>query len=292
MTTRPIPDALASGPFRLSTAEHAGVTRSQLRGRSFSRPFRGVHVVGAASALRELCEAALVLLPHAVFSDETAAALLGLPTWSRGVVHVTTPRDRPAVRRRGIVGHVRDLTSHEVGNVDGLPVTSAARTYVDLAGELVRPQLLAVGDALVRAKLATVVELTATVAEHAGRRGICAARALLDLIDGRSESVMESVLRLLLIDAGLPVPEVNAEVFDRYGRFLARADLLYRAARVIVEYDGDQHRTDRNQFAHDVRRGSRLAADGYVVLRFTASDVFQRPSYVVATVRQALGLAR
>jgi very-short-patch-repair endonuclease len=65
-------------------------------------------------------------------------------------------------------------------------------------------------------------------------------------------------------------------------------DLLYRVAKVVVEYDGDQHRIDRDQWVRDVRRLSELAANGYLVLRFTASDVFGRPEYVAAAVRVAL----
>jgi len=111
---------------------------------------------------------------------------------------------------------------------------------------------------------------------------------LLPLLNPAAESPMESVVRLLLFDGGLPIPEVNTNVYDAIGRFLARADLLFRAARVIVEYDGDQHRVSRQQFARDVARGSELAAAGYLVLRFTASDVYKRPHYVLATVQAAL----
>ncbi len=99
---------------------------------------------------------------------------------------------------------------------------------------------------------------------------------------------MESILRLLLLDGGLPTPEVNINIYDVFGVHLARVDLLFRAVKVVVEYDGDQHRTNHAQFARDVQRGSDLAASGYLVLRFTASDVFGRPDYVIATVRAAL----
>ena len=96
------------------------------------------------------------------------------------------------------------------------------------------------------------------------------------------------MLRWLLIDGGLAVPEVNVNIYDSAGDFLARADLLFRKARVIVEYDGDQHRTDRAQFVKDVQRTTRLAAAGYLVLRFTGTDLVTRPQWVVATVRDAL----
>jgi len=295
--SRPIPPTLAAAPFRIADAQAAGVTRSQLRGRRYSRPLRGVHVVrdsssGAGPCLAELCRAARLVLPSsAVFSDETAAQLLGLPTPSgRHEVHVTMPPDSAAVRRAGFVGHRRELRAWEFTGADGVTVTTAARTYVDLAGRIARPALLALGDAAVRLRLATVDGIAAAVADNSGCRGARTARELLDLIDGCAESPMESVLRLLLVDAGLPRPEVNVNIYDGDGEFLARADLLFRCARVVVEYEGDHHRTDRAQFAHDVRRGSRLAAAGYRVLRFTAADVLRRPQYVIATVRAALGV--
>jgi very-short-patch-repair endonuclease len=99
---------------------------------------------------------------------------------------------------------------------------------------------------------------------------------------------MESALRLLLIDGGLPIPEINVNIYDFFGTHIARVDLLYRAQKVVVEYDGDQHRTSRQQFATDVERLSKLAAAGYLVLRFTASDLLGRPHYVLATVSAAL----
>jgi very-short-patch-repair endonuclease len=151
-----------------------------------------------------------------------------------------------------------------------------------------RAALVGLGDAILRASLATKAELVSAVAANRGRRGCVRARELISMLDPRAESVMESMLRLLLLDAGLPTPEVNMNVYDSFGQFLARADLLYRAAKVIIEYDGDHHRLDRAQFARDLRRGSDLAACGYLVLRFTASDLLGRPYAVVSAVRSAL----
>ncbi|MGH8890305.1 MAG: DUF559 domain-containing protein, partial [Acidothermaceae bacterium] len=287
---QPIPAALHDRPFRLADATEMGVSRSQLRGARYSTPFRGIHVVGRLSELDDLCCAARAVLPSAaVFCDETAAALFRLPL-PRAVdisLQVATPSGAALVRRRGIVGHIRDLPVDDVTTVDGLPVTTAARTFVDLAAKHQRAALVALGDAILRAGYATVAEIGVVVDRSRRRRGVRLARQLLDLLNGRAESPMESVIRLLLVDGGLPTPEVNVNVYDGYGDFLARADLLFRAARIIIEYEGDHHRTDKGQFAHDVRRGSRLAVAGYLVLRFTADDVLRRPHYVVATVKAA-----
>ncbi|HTC70421.1 MAG TPA: DUF559 domain-containing protein [Acidothermaceae bacterium] len=180
------------------------------------------------------------------------------------------------------------MRAEDIALLGGLRVVTAACTFVHLAAVWTRAALVGLGDAILRASLATAAELTNAVEANSGRRGCVRARELIPILDAKAESVMESVLRLLLLDAGFPTPEVNANVYDSFGQFLARADLLYRAAKVIIEYDGDHHRLDRAQFARDVRRGSDLAAAGYLVLRFTASDVLGRPYAVVAAVRSAL----
>ncbi len=176
----------------------------------------------------------------AAFSDETAAALMMLPVpRTRDVVHVTVGVGTCVPRRRGIAGHVRQLRAEDLAVVHGLCVVTAACTFVHLAAVLSRAALVGLGDAILRASLATTAELLSAVDANRGRRGCVRARELIPILDAKAESVMESVLRLLLLDAGFPAPEVNANVYDSYGQFLARADLLYRAAKVIIEYDGD-----------------------------------------------------
>jgi hypothetical protein len=287
---RPIPNELRDLPaFRLANAVAAGASRSQLRGRAFSRPFRGAHVVGAVDSLTQLCQAALLVLPgQAVFSDETAAVLLGLPAPRTSVLHVSVPEKGVAVRRRGIVGHVRHLAEAEIGTLSDLPVTTPERTFVDLAAKLPAGELLGFADAALRARLVTTAALTEVVSRHAGCRGIARARRVLEYANPAAESPRESMIRWLLIEAGLPTPEVNVNIYDAFGVFLARADLLFRNARVIVEYDGDQHRTDRAQFVKDIQRTTRLAAAGYLVLRFTGTDLMTRPRWIVETVAAAL----
>jgi uncharacterized protein DUF559 len=238
----------------------------------------------------ERCRAALLILPMgAMFSDETAVALMGLPLLAASqLIHVTAAAGMSQLRRRGVVGHVRDMRGQAVAAYHGLPTTTPACTFFHLAGRLPRATLVGLGDAMLRKHLATTAELAQELGAHVGRRGSRQARELLPLLSGAAESVMESALRLLLIDGGLPIPEINANIYDSRGAHIARADLLYRALRVIVEYDGDQHRLDRAQFVRDVQRLSDLAANDYLVLRFTASDVLGRPHDVLATVRTAL----
>ena len=99
---------------------------------------------------------------------------------------------------------------------------------------------------------------------------------------------MESVLRWLVHQAALPAPDLQFEVRDGGGRFLARADLAWPDRKVIVEFDGDVHR-ERDVFVNDARRHNRLVAAGWTVLRFTSADVLGRPDQVIAGIRRALG---
>lgn len=87
---------------------------------------------------------------------------------------------------------------------------------------------------------------------------------------------------------GLPEPEVNVSLVGPGAEFLGRADLVYRTWRVIVEYDGDQHRTDTRQFDRDVRRLERFAAHGWTVVRITGRAFFGDRATSIGRVRHAL----
>ena len=100
-----------------------------------------------------------------------------------------------------------------------------------------------------------------------------------------AESPMETRLRWLLIDPGLSRPEVQKDLRDGDGRFVGRADLYYPAARLVIEYDGGNH---RDRLVDDDRRQNALVEAGYRLLRYTAPDLYQRPELIVTQVRKAL----
>jgi very-short-patch-repair endonuclease len=108
-----------------------------------------------------------------------------------------------------------------------------------------------------------------------------------EYVEPATESPMETRLRLLLILAGLPRPQVQVSLGNATS-FLGRADLYYPDARLIIEYDGGTHRVS---FAADNRRQNRLLEAGYRILRFSASDVLGSPEDVIALVRSALSEA-
>ncbi len=97
---------------------------------------------------------------------------------------------------------------------------------------------------------------------------------------------MESVTRWLIIEAGLPTPELQYVVRDENGGTFARLDMAYQRLRIAIEFDGAVHRA-ADVFANDLRRQNRLVNAGWTVLRFSGADVLGRPDYVVAQVRAA-----
>ena len=179
----------------------------------------------------------------------------------------------------------------------GMPVIDAGTLFCQLSGMLSLADVVAVGDALVLVPVLrtwdddrpwlTVDELSDRVDSFRGR-GKRRAVAALPLVRPGAESRPETLLRLRLAEASLPEPEVNGVLRDGVGRFVARCDLVYREWRVVVEYDGDQHRTSRAQFERDVRRLEELAALGWRVVRVLSRDLFATPDATVLRVRTAL----
>jgi len=108
-------------------------------------------------------------------------------------------------------------------------------------------------------------------------------RELLPLVDAGAASPKESWLRLLLVDGGLPAPESQIPVLDGDSP-IAFIDMGWRAIRLGVEYDGDQHRTDRRQYVKDLRRLPMLEKRGWEMIRVIAED---SPAQVLHRVMEA-----
>ncbi|MFC4222750.1 DUF559 domain-containing protein [Lysinibacter cavernae] len=125
------------------------------------------------------------------------------------------------------------------------------------------------------------------VDQYRGRGKRRAAEALTHIRQG-SDSRPESLLRLLLIGAGLPEPELNPIIRDRDGQRIGRADLVFREWKVIVEYDGDQHRTRTAQYEHDMWRLERYTLSDWSVLRVRAAGLFISPEATIRHVREVL----
>lgn len=177
--------------------------------------------------------------PPAIVSHTSAAVLHGLPVWSSALtrVHLTRSRSTGAQRRTDLELHSATLPAAEVQVVDGLAVTSLARTVADLGRTLPFEQAVAAGDRA--AALGLDFGHLETVLEGMQRwPGVCQARRVANFLDGRSESVGESVSRVRIGEEGLPSPIPQREIFDHNGVLIARVDFAWEEYRTIGEFDG------------------------------------------------------
>lgn len=282
-------------PFLVAEANRAGVGRARLRSSDLTAPFRGVRTPRLIEpTLLNRCAAYLGIMPAgSVFSHGTAALLLGMPAPVRvereRALHVAVTPPRRAPRVDGITGHQLDLCESEITVVRGLPVTTPERTWCDLAPVLSVRELVALGDFLIARTrpLTSRGKLRESVTRRRRGRGVAKLSAALALLNERSESPQESLLRTMFVEAGLPGLDVNVELRDASGRFVARPDLRFPEYRLVVEYEGDGHRTDREQWRRDFGRTARLQVLGEEVLRVGAADLADEPQ-LLATVRALL----
>lgn len=288
----------SSAPFLVSASGTSRLTRMQTRHSRFTLTSRGVRMSSDEwdSDRARWLAAQLPLSPHVVLSHTTAALLhrLPLPSALQAPIpaHVSAPREVHRPRRRDLITHHASLVDEDVTELHGLRLTTVVRTYVDLAALLQRSQLVAVGDVVLRDHGVSTLDLHACAARRGHYPGRRRAIDTLDWLDPRAASPRESHLRVLLREARLPRPEVNAVIHDDRGGFLAVGDLVFLAERVIVEYDGVVHAPMR-QRAKDASRRAMLREHGWIVVEIVGEDM-RYPHRVVHRVRSALaqGAAR
>ena len=167
----------------------------------------------------------------------------------------------------GIIVRRERISVEDVVQLGELLVTNVARTASDLARHLPRAVAVTHLDALPAAAGLSAADVAPLIARHRGARGVRQCQATLSLMDGGAQSPKESWLRLVLIDAGLPRPRTQIEVRGHDGCRLAYLDMGWDGPMVAVEYDGDQHRSDRRQYVKDIRRFQRVEELGWRLVR-------------------------
>lgn len=221
-----------------------------------------------------------------VVAGISAAALLGArwvdPSLPAELIH---PNSRPPPN---LAVHGDTLLPGETTQVDGVTVTSPARTAFDIGRRNPLPVALERLDALAGATDVESVDVEAIIARHRGARGLIRLRRVLPLVDGGAESPQETRTRLVLINAGLPAPRTQLQVFSEFGDFIARLDMGWDDWHVGVEYDGAQHWLDRRQRTRDIDRSAQLQAAGWTVVRVDSDLLNRRRGTLVARVRAAL----
>ncbi|GAA2741948.1 hypothetical protein GCM10009868_09990 [Terrabacter aerolatus] len=248
--------------------------------------FRGVYVsTETPVTLRLLGEAALLLAePRSFLSHHTAARLWGGVVPDDADVHVTYPRMR--AQCFGIAAHRPKARQHVVSWM-GLPMTAPAQTFLDMSHLLGLVDVVVLGDSLVRKRRFTPDELVALAEHHRGPYSRLARRAA-RLVRAGVDSPMETRLRLLIVLAGLPEPEVDHRVYDEHGNVLFRYDLSYLQWRLIIEYDGRQHAESEEQWHQDINRDEQL--DDWELRRLVvvAKDIHRTPGRTLTRIVRAM----
>lgn len=282
-TDDPVP---VDAPFTLATALDAGLTRRNLTDLSHEgilrRPIRGVYLptqAGDSLALRAAC-LRLVAPPDAVVVDRHAGWLLGAEMVLAPGEHLALrplslfrPSGNGRLRNQVCASGERMLTDRDVVELHGLRVTTPLRTACDLGRVRWTDQAIAGMDALARLGTFSRDELVHEIERFRGHRFVTTARAVAPLVDGRSESPGESVLRLRCHDNHLRNMQPQVSVYDG-DTFVARLDLADEAQMLAAEYDGHEWHSTAEQLARDRRRREAAQDLGWIVKAFTCADVF------------------
>lgn len=298
------------GPlFTVAEARLHGVGRGRLRASDVEPLFPGVYGAIDGSAipiaersvsssqaawrrdhLRRVLAFAKVMRSTQCFSGVTAAVILGLPLPPQTAADIEVGSYAPTHAPRVVGVRGRKLHPALVSTVThrGLCVTSPPSTWVMLAAELALPDLVALGDAIVRRPripgtarlerqpLATLDDLRAEI-DRGRRPGLAAARRALPLLSRHSASAPESHLRLRLREWGLPDPALDVDVRDASGRLLGCTEIAYPEFRVAFEYEGDHHRVSRAQWDRDIDKARDYTAAGWITVRVTARLLYATP---------------
>ena len=226
----------------------------------------------------------------------TAARIrqLWLPDQVDERIHVATVTPERAGRlmtrsqRPELVAHRFQLRSVDYEMVDGLLVTSIARTWRDLASVLTLPDLVAAGDSALRAGVIRE-ELVDVLATSSRRHNAKRAHAALQLLDERSRSRPESHLRVAISGPDMPQFEVNVAIYRSEGGWLAEPDLSLEEARLALEYQGSDHAKVK-RMRKDITRFTDMRRDEWLTIPYGPAEVFGQPYLIKPEIRQLVRL--
>jgi Protein of unknown function (DUF559)/Transcriptional regulator, AbiEi antitoxin len=247
------------------------------------------HVAAPASSDQSLLAACIWSTGHA--SHRSAAGKWRLAGFDAGgPIEVATSRP---MKHSEITVHRRSpLPACDLTSIDGIPITSAHRTLLDL-GAVVREAALEVAlDDALRRGLTTLPQLRWHIGA-AGGRGVRGTAALRRILEARAEdkgvchSPLETIFRRLFRKSSLPTPEKQYNVIDG-DRFLARVDFAYPGHRIAIEVSGWKWHAGKRRWERDLRRRTLLESFGWMVLEFTWDEVVHHPMQVIATIGRAL----
>jgi hypothetical protein len=306
-------DARPAGPLVriLTTADLAtaglspAAIRTRLRRGDLARVGLGFYVTRAVAAKvrdhpqGELLLAAAVAVrgrgPGTVASHDTAAVLHGLDLLTRPGRDVTVtrpPGSGSQQGRPGVVLKIAQIPARQTASRCGVPVTSVARTVVDIARASPFRAGVVTADSALRLKLTSRDELRAVLASCRQWPGAAGAADVVEFADRLSESALESICRVAFRDLGLPPPELQVRVGGEHGE-IGRADFFWKQFAMIAEADGALKYADPDKARQQLWRDARLHEAGFQVVHITWSEITRYPDNVAAALRAAFqrGLA-
>jgi hypothetical protein len=268
------------------------ITRKQLRVQvqngGLVRVWYGVYAATEPDLIGRLAALDLFMGQRAVACMGTAAALYGFDLEKTERVHVLDPgvRMRPT---SGLMVHQRMGAPLE--KVAGRLATTPAWTAIEVARTLRRPRALATLDAALHSMRCTRAQLESAVREQKGRRGIVHVRELLEYADGRAESGMESEARLVMIDYGLPLPELQYEIRALDGT-VHRVDFAWPEQLVVAEYESVDWHSGRVEMIRDKKRYADFQDLGLTVIPIVVDDVRREPWHLAHRLDYHLSRAK
>ncbi|GGD75791.1 hypothetical protein [Microbacterium murale] len=307
-TPNPLPDSLG-GQFSVRDAERQGATRRRMRAKDLTIPFRGTRRTAEfitqrsieasrddaayahfRRARKEHADDARVyseIMPPGSFYCAATAAIVGyaLPLKTPTALAVAVFAPQRAPRAKGVKG--RKVAPHlvTITEIDGLRMTTPTSTWAMLARDLTLRELVEIGDAIVQVPRddfgrqhpelshGTIADLAAEVSCGPRPPSTGKLREALELICVGSSSVLETDFRLDAASAGLPEPVLDMEIRDDRRRLLGISELVYPQYRIVVEIEGDHHRTSRKQWNRDLDKYNDYAEAGWEVVRLTSLHV-------------------
>lgn len=275
----------AGKPFIGSEALTSGeLSRHQLRTR-YRAVFPNVYLAkDVRPSLEERIAAAWLWSNRRATVGGAAAAALHGAKWIPDDVPIELMHASPRAPR-GVLTRRCALIDGESQTIAGYPVTTPERTAFDIGRRGAVHSAVARLDALARATGFKADDVLRIADNHPRSPGLRCLETALELVDPGAQSPRESYLRLLFIDAGLPRPQTQIPVLGVDGIPVAYLDMGWQEWLVAVEYDGDQHRTDRRQYVKDIRRLQMLEELGWIVIRVVAED---GPAAVLRRVHTAI----
>jgi hypothetical protein len=295
----PLPPLLRGRAFTAREAQELGVSAGRLRGSDLGAPFFGVRTdaTGTLDTTAMAVAYATRMPVGQFFSHWTAARLWGLRMPESRIadnrIDVSVLHPGRAPRSRRVVGHQASADTEIRIHPIGLRLTSAVETWCQLAGAMSLDETIAMGDGLVRRKrpLCEMHDLEIAVASRPHYPGIVMLREALPHIRPRTDSWRETMLRLMVVRAGFPEPEVNGLILNRFGAEIGHGDLVYRREKIVLEYDGRQHWEDDKQFSIDIERLDDFMEENWRVIRVD-KVLLARPAALFSKLRAAFADAR